>query len=560
MRVIRFGNKAALNQPLEKRVKTESTTDDEEPLMKLDNSQPFVEFGKKPVDCTPISEYQFGRKPVVASLLQAPRITTPVRTDNIDEYFMGFEDYKTTPKCEAKLCPASDWWKGAQYRPSDPKKCQEMKTDETLIWRILNSKSNVIVSGKAGSGKSNLLLRFKKNADTASFTYALCSPTGISAFAVGGETLHRRLGLGLATDDSVTLFRLIQNNQRKYNKTWKFLTTTDVLIIDEISMVHSSFFTKLDYLFRKARKSEKPFGDIRLVVVGDFTQLGPIGDKEPNNIDIPKYVLDSEVWSRMNFARIILDRSYRQTAGEFLDLLNELRIGKLSDRGRKTLLSRLNADLDLSTTISIKRHGCDENTDSKKKLIHIQPLDIFPYKYQVEKCNNENLKRLVSDEKAELKKFYPALRVQKKEHVTFVDPEELKRGQDLISGQGMKQVEDYFPLFHLSLAENAQVMMRCNKYIDQGIANGSIGIITSIGDNFISVLFVVNGKFMDKPLDVDRVEFFASVGKTAEVVMSQFPICLSWASTTHKVFNQFPISSLEHSIAILFLLCSSVRD
>jgi hypothetical protein len=465
-------------------------------------------------------------------------VQSGIDTKNVHVYYVGFENYAADPTCEAALPPRDTWYTNARFRPESNEVCQTMHVDEALIWRALNAGCHIIISGKAGAGKSNLLQRFVGHLKTAGVKFELTAPTGIAAFNIGGETIHRRLGLGLAADDAVKLFQMISKNPRKYMKTWKFLTNTDILIIDEISMVHADFFNKLEYLFRKARKNEQPFGGLRLMVVGDFTQLGPISDRRNDDQHHARYVLETEVWQRMQFSRIFLDRSYRQNSGAFLDLLNEVRQGHLSAQGKRTLLSRLNVDLDLSTTVtfdrSIQQANSEDNTEAIVKSIRMEPLTVYPYKVQVERCNKQRLDELVERDKVEVHRFYPALRVAKKEHVTLLDPADLERGNYLLGSEGRKQVEDYFPLFQIILAVGAQVMMRCNRHLDVGIANGTPGIVVNVAPDFVSVLFVVNGKFMQKPIDVTRAEFSASVGKTAEIIMTQFPLTLAWASTVHK--------------------------
>ncbi len=450
-----------------------------------------------------------------------------ISKNNIDEFFVSFDHYETDDKSEAKLPNRDDWERGARFLPVGS--VNDMMVDEQLIWRILNAGRNVLISGIAGSGKSHLLTRWIQNATGSNFVFRVTSPTGIAAYNIKGETIHRALGLGLAQDDPVTLFKMITKDRRKFNRTWKFLNETKVLVIDEISMVHGEFFTKLEYLFRKANLPERRFGGVLLILVGDFTQLGPIGDRNASASEFNnRFVLDSEAFQLMQFSRLFLDRNYRQTKGPFLTLLNEIRVGKLSDESKRILLSRTNVDLDLSTSLATER---DE--EGKKKKIEIHPLDIFPYKSQVEKCNSVNLKRL-QDGGAQVKRFYPNLTTRKKEHVQFAEEEDMKKAQFFISRDGIKQLEEFFPFFHVTLAEGAQVMLRTNLYIDEGLCNGSLGVVTSIEDNAVHVLFVVNGKFLDTPREITRSDFFASVGKTAEVVMTQFPLTLAWSSTIHK--------------------------
>lgn len=56
-------------------------------------------------------------------------------------------------------------------------------------------------------------------------------------------------------------------------KNWR---TTDVLIIDEISMINGTLFDTLEALARDIRADPRPFGGIQLVCTGDFFQLPPV--------------------------------------------------------------------------------------------------------------------------------------------------------------------------------------------------------------------------------------------------------------------------------------------
>lgn len=471
-------------------------------------------------------------------------LAKPISFRNIDEFFVGYDDYQTDPACERKLKAADQWWFGAEFRPSDITVFPQMKVDETLIWRCLNSGRNVLISGQAGAGKSNLLSRFVANLEKAYVNYALCAPTGIAAYNVNGETLHRKLSLGLAQDDPVTLFKMIAKNKMKYGRTWKFLTGTQILIIDEYSMVAPDFFSKLDYLFRKARNNNDPMGGCRLVMVGDLTQLGPIivrDRNQPEERTIERFVVDTEAWDRMNICRIFLNRSYRQNEGDpYLDVLNEIRRGDLSEKSEDVLRSRVDANVSVTQVISAPtqnpRAAEDEDTPAAPpKVYALDPIDLFPYKVQVEQCNKGRLDALLeSDKTLELRTFRPALRVQKREHAAELDPKDYETGLSMISEKGINALKDMLPLFEVVITEGAQVMMRCNKYISQGICNGTMGVVTNVDDNAISVLFVVKGKFLERPIEVDRFMFSVRAGKTAEVIMTQFPLSLAWASTIHK--------------------------
>lgn len=468
----------------------------------------------------------------------------PISFRNIDEFVVGYDEYRTTPACEKKIPPAPQWWLGAEFRPHDTSVCSQMKVDEQLMWRCLNSGRHLLLSGQAGAGKSNLLSRFVSNLEKANVNFALCAPTGIAAYNVNGETLHRKLGLGLAQDDPVTLFKMISKNKQKYGRTWKFLSTTQILVVDEYSMVAPEFFSKLDYLFRKVRNNNEAVGGLRLIMVGDLTQLGPIIIRDRNQPEeqrsFERFVVDTEAWDRMQVCRLFLNRSYRQHEGDpYLDVLNEIRSGELSAKSEELLRSRVNADVSVTQVMSSSSSSSatpdPDDPVTTAKVYAMEPIDLFPYKVQVEECNQTHMRTLLgSDPTLELRQFRPALRVAKREHAPELDPKDYETGLAMIHDRGIAQLKEMLPLFEVAVTEGAQVMMRCNKYMDQGICNGTMGVVTNVDDNAISVLFVVKGKFAERPLEVDRYQFSVRAGKTAEVVMTQFPLSLAWASTIHK--------------------------
>lgn len=76
----------------------------------------------------------------------------------------------------------------------------------------------------------------------------------------------------MSTSDPASASR----KERLYD--WKF---TEVLIIDEVSMIDPVLFTKLSVIGKMIRGNNKPFGGIQLIVSGDFFQLPPVPNKHP---------------------------------------------------------------------------------------------------------------------------------------------------------------------------------------------------------------------------------------------------------------------------------------
>jgi hypothetical protein len=397
-----------------------------------------------------------------------------------------------------------------------------MTKDEELIWRNINSGHSVLISGQAGSGKSHLLDRFVSHCPKGEkgFVCVLGAPTGIAANNIDGETLYRLLGLGLATGNPVHLFRNMKKFPKRYVKTWKFLKETDILVIDEISMVHPDFFTLLNYLFKKARNSTEPFGGVLLIMVGDFTQLGPVSKNiKPTQV---QYAFQTEAWKLARISRIHLQRSYRQKEGSsFLNLLNGVRMGVLSDTYKDLLMSRI-----CETPHIVSK-------DPGDKTYKLEPIDIFPYRNMVEERNNSKMKELKFGG-AKVTHFPPYIHIESNDQwegkrckIAIKKARELKR--DPVKTKAL------FPVHDLDVCVGAQVMMRCNFYMSFKVFNGSMGIVTGIKRDTVSVLFVVKGAFMKKAIDVSRFQFKNRIGKTLNLIMDQFPLSLAWGTTIHKV-------------------------
>lgn len=54
---------------------------------------------------------------------------------------------------------------------------------------------------------------------------------------------------------------------------------TDVLFIDEVSMLSMFMFRKMEAVLRAVRGEGTPFGGIQVVLCGDFLQLQPVPNK-----------------------------------------------------------------------------------------------------------------------------------------------------------------------------------------------------------------------------------------------------------------------------------------
>ena len=143
-----------------------------------------------------------------------------------------------------------------------------------VFYLAVKDRASLFFTGAAGTGKSFLL---KKIIAALKLHYgkekvAVTALTGIAAVNINGTTLHSFSGIGLGNDLLPDLIKKIQNSKR-HQKRWQKI---DTLIIDEISMLESGLFDKLEIISRTVRNDDRPFGGLQLIFCGDFFQLPPV--------------------------------------------------------------------------------------------------------------------------------------------------------------------------------------------------------------------------------------------------------------------------------------------
>jgi ATP-dependent DNA helicase PIF1 len=173
---------------------------------------------------------------------------------------------------------------------------------------VVEQKKSVFFTGSAGTGKSVLLreiiaglrAKYKREPDRIAVT----ASTGLAACNVGGVTLHSFAGIGLGKEDVPTLVKKIRRNQKAKHRWMR----TKVLIVDEISMVDGLLFDKLEEIARALRNNGRPFGNIQLVITGDFFQLPPVPDR-----NVPsQFAFEAGTWNTSIEHTIGLHHVFRQ--------------------------------------------------------------------------------------------------------------------------------------------------------------------------------------------------------------------------------------------------------
>lgn len=203
---------------------------------------------------------------------------------------------------------------------------------QELALEIMLSGESVLLTGPAGAGKTYVLNQFIKLSKNEGKHVSVTATTGLAATHLGGTTIHSWAGIGVQD-------YLPQGFAEHLAKgRFEIIEKTDVLIIDEISMLHDYRLDMVDEACRLVRRKDEPFGGIQVILSGDFFQLPPInrGDTRAGG-----FVVHSNVWQELDPTICYLQEQHRQDDEELLGILNALRDGDIRRHHAEKLLERV---------------------------------------------------------------------------------------------------------------------------------------------------------------------------------------------------------------------------
>jgi len=347
--------------------------------------------------------------------------------------------------------------------------------DQTLATEIMHAGHNVLLTGPAGCGKTHTLNAFIREAKQTGKRVSVTATTGLAATHLGGNTIHAWSGIGIHNQLPGNFFSSLSKSRAD------IINKTDVLVIDEISMLHDYRLDMIEEVARHVRGNAKPFGGLQVILCGDFFQLPPVSRAgEPAS----QFVVASEAWQNLEPIVCYLNEQHRQNDDKFLEILSAIRSGDVRRHHAEMLLERVDGELAQNSKVTqLHTTNVDVDTINARQL---QQLDEQPKHYTMTLTGSKNYQ------------------------------ESLKRSC-------LAQEK-------LALKKGALVMCIKNNQ-EKKYVNGSLGtVIDFANDTGYPVVELKNGRTIT--IEPDTWELRDGDKKRASI--SQIPLRLAWAVTVHK--------------------------
>lgn len=380
---------------------------------------------------------------------------------------------------------------------------------------IANTNRSFFLTGRAGTGKTTFLCNVQKTVKKQFITLA---PTGVAAILAGGATIHSFFGLPLQVCTPDIYGSIGRENILA-------LLHADTIIIDEVSMLRCDIVDAIDRTMRRTLRNNLPFGGKQMVFVGDMFQLPPVCMEKDRQILKDIYQTDTFFYykanaiKRMELPKIEFTKVYRQEDLHFLDILEHVRLNRMTGEDMRELNSRIG-----------------HPAENAKMVITLASTN-----NKADEINQVNLNRIDS---------------------------ELFTYEGTVQGQFDAK---RFPAeVNLMLKVGAQVMFVRND-ADKRWVNGTIGVVSKLDKEMIEVT-KNDGTSYEVPLctwESCSYEYDPATKKIKKEVTgtyTQFPLRLAWAITVHKsqgmTFDRMSLDLTHRMFAAgqLYVALSRVRS
>lgn len=348
-----------------------------------------------------------------------------------------------------------------------------MTQDDALA--ILKTGANVFLTGEPGSGKTHTVNALSAHLRSHGIEPSITASTGIAATHVGGMTIHSWSGIGIKrTLSPYELDALLGRESLQ-----KRLAAARVLIIDEISMLDAAILDSVDRVLKISRQSDRPFGGLQVVFVGDFFQLPPI----PEAGEEARFAFESYAWRSANPITCYLTEQHRQDDAAYLSTLSAIRRG----------------DIDDAVYAHLETRAVDRESQGNVTRLYTHNAD-------VDHMNEQELARIEGEQRAFVMDAHGNSRLVEGLKKNCMSPETL------------------------TVKVGATVMFTKNNF-EAGFVNGTLGTVTGF-DSYSGrpIVTVRDGR----TIVAEAMEWSVEDSGKVLAQVTQVPLRLAWAITVHK--------------------------
>jgi len=382
------------------------------------------------------------------------------------------------------------------------------------------------VDARAGCGKTFLcqcISAFLRSKNKIVLTSA---PSALAAsLHMAGTTCHKCFGLPVTNDRKKRTSSL---GCRSYQGT--ALRLSDLLVIDEFSMLDILNFDCADRICRDVTTIDSPFGSKVVLCCGEFAQLPPVVPQGLRKDIIAASCISHPLWTK--FSKFSLHHRWRNKDDlafqSFCDSLADKCMDGFFDsppflkKMRTCTTPQTAVDMYVGSFTGVPR---SLRTDSDFTQLSQSPL----YRGVVAAYHHSSALDLDSDIALRVRQFI------REPEICLASVDTATKGT-MMTPEFMEEIakkNHQIPASNLRLFRGCKVRLLRNFHPSRGLCNGTILIIRNIGRHFIEAQIMSDTEFNGNVEILFRFKFDVE-SKALTFSRVQFPLATAFAGTVHR--------------------------